>query len=121
MLRHVAEHDRTGTDSAVLANCDIAENLCSAADHDVVLKSGMAFALFLAGATESPSLIKRDIISNDRSLADDDTHPVIDEETAADLRAGMDFNTSQQARDLRKPPGEQEHPMIPEPVIDSVK
>ena len=37
------------------------------------------------------------------------------------LRAGMNFNAGEQARDLRQPARQQEHAVVPQPVIDAVE
>src|SRR5271168_3808787 len=90
IIRHIAQHHRSGADTAVLANNDVAKHLRSSANHDVVADGRMTFAGFLARAAEGHALIERYVISDDSGFADDDTHSVIDEEAAPDLRAGMD-------------------------------
>ena len=68
----------------------------------------MTLAVLLARAAESHALIQGHVIADDRGLADDDAHPVIDEQAAANLRAGMNFDAGQKSRDLREPAREQE-------------
>src|SRR5215831_51350 len=48
----VAQYDGAGSNAAVLADDDVTQDLCAAPDHNVVLESGMTFAVFLAGATQ---------------------------------------------------------------------
>src|SRR5579864_7713515 len=43
---NVAKDDRTRANAAVLADDDIAENLCPAADNDVILERWVALAVF---------------------------------------------------------------------------
>jgi hypothetical protein len=64
----------------------------------------MALASFLAGSAERDALVKGHIVANNRSLANDDTHPVVNKEASADHGAGMNFNASQESREMRKHP-----------------
>ena len=121
ILGNIAQHDRTGADAAVLANSDVAENFRAAADHHAVFDRGMPLAVLLAGASESHALIESHIVADDRGLADHDAHAVIDEQAAPNLRAGMNFDSGQQTRNLREPAREQEKRMIPEPVIHAIE
>ncbi len=53
----------------------------------------MALADFLASSTERHTLVERDIVTDHGGLADHHAQTMIDEQTSADLRPGMDFNT----------------------------
>ncbi len=121
VIRHVAQHNRTGADAAIPADDDVAENLRASTDDDIVFEGRVALSVLLAGASESYSLIQGDVVSDHGRLANDDAHPVIDEQAAANLCRRMDFNPGEQTRHLRKPARGQEHPVIPEPVIDPVE
>src|SRR5215472_13082765 len=68
----VAENDGSGADTAVLANGDVAENLRASADNHAVFESGMALAVFLAGAAESDALVESDVVADDCRFANHD-------------------------------------------------
>ena len=81
----------------------------------------MTFPVFLAGASQSDALVERDIIADDRSLADDDTHSVVDKQAASDFGCGVNLDSGQQAGDLGKPAGHEEKVVVPEPVVHAVE
>ena len=66
---------------------------------------GWRLPVSFAGAAQGDALVERDVVADDRGLADDDAHAVIDEEAAADLRAGMNLDAGDQAGDLRQDAG----------------
>ncbi len=104
---NIAQHDRTGADAAVFPDGDVAENFRASADDDVVFDRGMPLAVLLAGASQSHALIKSHVIAHDRRLADHDAHAVIDEQPPSNLGSGMNFDSGEQARDLREPSSQQ--------------
>src|ERR1700734_3870535 len=76
----------------------------------------MPLALFLTGSTQRDSLIQGDVVADDSGLANYRAHTVVDEKAAADFRAGMNFNSGEQARELRDESGQQAHSMPPKPA-----
>ncbi len=80
----------------------------------------MPLAGFLAGTAESHALIQRDIVANDGGLADNNAHAVIDEEAAPNLRARMNFNSSNQPGDLRQRAREKAPVVNPQPVMEAI-
>ena len=62
----------------------------------------MALAGLIAGASKRDALVERAIIADDGGLTDDDTHGVVDEESAADLGAWVNFHTCHEASELRR-------------------
>lgn len=100
--------DGVGTDGRAVAECDGAENLCAGADHYLIADGRVAFAAFgaLPFAAEGDAVIDRAIVADDCSFADDDAHTVIDEQVLTDGRAGMNFNTGEQAACLRPDAGD---------------
>jgi hypothetical protein len=60
----------------------------------------MPLAVLLAGASEGHTLIEGNVVADDSGFADNDSHAVINEQAAADLRPGMDLNSRQPAGDL---------------------
>ena len=78
------------------------EYFCPAADKDVVAEGRMAFmALFVAGAAEGDSLVKGDVFTDDRRLADNDAGAVVDKKPFAYLCRGMDLYPRPPAHDQR--------------------
>src|SRR6185437_12863015 len=62
------------------------------------------------------ALIDQDIVANLGGLADDDAHPMINEKTAADSRARMDFDPGEEARDFADNPAEELELVAPAPM-----
>src|SRR5215472_3038911 len=89
VLGDIPQHDRTGANSTVLSHGDIAEDLSSAADNNIVLEGRMALSPLFAGAAERDSLIKSNVVTDDRRFTNDNSHPVVDKKTPADLGAGV--------------------------------
>src|SRR5271165_2143206 len=120
VIRNITQHHRAGTDAAVLANYDVAQHLRARADNDIVADCRMALAALLAGAAQGHALIQRHIITDDRSLANNHAHSVIDEEPAADLRAGMNLDASYELGELRQRARHKEPAANPQPVVKAV-
>ena len=94
------DDNAAGADAGVVADVDIAEDLGTAADDNVVAEGGVALAGFFPGAAERDALIEKAVIPDLGGFADDDAHAVIDEETAADGGAGMNFDAGKPAGGL---------------------
>ena len=62
----------------------------------------MALAFLFAGSAQRDSLVEGDVVADDGGFADYGAHAMVDEEAAADFRAGMNFDSGEQARDLRR-------------------
>jgi hypothetical protein len=58
-------------------------------------------ALLELGAAERDALVDGAVVADLRRLADDDTHAVVDEDTPADLRAGVDLDAGEETRQMR--------------------
>jgi len=107
MIGDGMHHHTACADLDEVADDDVAEDLCAGADHNVIAEGGVAFPLFFAGAAESDSLVEEDIVADFGGFADDDAHAVIDEEAAANARAGVDFDAGEEAADLGEDAGEE--------------
>ena len=94
---HVGDDDRVGADLRSVADRDRPEQLRARSDRDVVLDGRMALAALEAGAAEGDALVDRHAVADLGRLADDDAGSVVDEEVAADPRAGMDLDPGQGA------------------------
>src|SRR5580658_4323391 len=113
IVGHVAKHDRSGAYPAIVPYRDVAQNLRAATNHHVVEKRRMPLAALLAGPAERHTLVKRDIVTDHGSLTNHHAHAVIDEQTTADLRPGMDLDAGEQARHLRQPARQEKAVVIP--------
>ena len=96
------------------------EHLCAGADHDVVAERRMALADVLAGAAERHALIEQAVVADLGRLADHDAGAVVNDQTAADLRAGVDFNSGPHLRPLRDRARDKKAAMPVKPVRDAV-
>src|SRR5204862_4297795 len=90
---------------------------CASADR------GMALVVDLGGsihrrrnAAQGDSVIQGHIIADFGSLADHDSHPVVDEKAPANRSAGMDLDARGASPNLRHNSPKQPPPMLPEPV-----
>src|SRR4051812_40172580 len=117
VVRNVAQHDRASAYAAVLTDGDIAENLRSAADYDIFFQSGMPFAVLLAGAPESDTLVERNVIADDRRFSDDHAHPMIDEDATPNSSSRVNLDAGQPSCNLREPSRRQKEAVVPKPVV----
>src|SRR5580700_7723595 len=80
----------------------------------------MPLFLLEAGAAEGDALVEQDVVADFHGLAHHDAHAVIDKEAAADLSAGMNFDSVDEARDLAHEAAEKLEVTLPEPMCDAV-
>src|SRR5271166_4727383 len=90
LWRNILDDDRIGSDPRVSADRNIAENLRAGADQHTVLQSRMPLAWRPGRSAEGDAVIESDIVADDCSFADYDARAMIDEESLADHRGGMD-------------------------------
>ena len=98
---NIAQHYRTGADARVLANGDVSQNVGAIAHEDAVAQGRMTLAFLLAGASQGYVLVESDVVADNRSLADDHAHAMIDEQAPSDVRSGVYLNAGPEARHLR--------------------
>src|SRR5215469_8412155 len=84
----------------MVADTNVAQDFGAGAHHHVIAQSGVAFAGFVAGATQGYALVEENVVADFGGLSNDDAHTVIDEEAAADRSARMDLDTCKEAADL---------------------
>jgi hypothetical protein len=89
-------------------------------DHHVVADGRMALTLIFSCSTKSNTMVEQNIVSDLSGLANDDPHTVIDNKTASNRRAGVDFNTGQKPGYLRTKSGKETTVMFPKPMAQSV-
>ena len=121
--RDVLGDDRIGADLGAFADLDRPEHLRARADHDAVAQRRVALAADAGGrvgAAERDVLVDGDVVADLGGLADHG-EAVIDEEALADLRAGMDVDRGQEAREMVDQPGEEIEPPFAQPVRDAVQ
>ena len=70
---------------------------------------GWRLPSLLAGAAQGHPLIDGHVAPDLGRLADDDARTVVDEQSLADGRPGVDLDLSQQATDLGDEPGRERH------------
>ena len=63
-----------------------------------------------ARPAQGHALEEMDVVLDDRRLADDDPHPVVDEEPLADARSGVDLNAGEGPPQVRHDPSRHPHP-----------
>ena len=97
---HFLEHHGVGGDLGVVGDLEGAENFGARAHQDVVAEGGVTLADVLAGTTEGHTLVEGAVVPDLGGLADDDAHTVVDEQTLADGRTGVDLNTRCRASKL---------------------
>ena len=119
-LRYLPQHDGVGRDARVVAHAERPEDLCARADHDVVAERGMSLADILARAAERHALIQQTVVADLGRLADDDAGAVVDDEAAADRRAGVNFDAGPELRPLGHGAGDEKAAMAVKPVRDAV-
>src|ERR1035437_5853286 len=91
----IPEHYGAGPHSGVISHSNVAQNLSARTDDHSIANRGMSLELFLAGTAERSALIQRDVIADDRSFSDDDTHAMINEQTTPNLRSRMNLDPGQ--------------------------
>ena len=85
------------------------QHLGTGGHQHVVADGGVALALVLTGTAKGHAVVQQAIIANLGGLADDDTHAVVDDQTAADGSTGMDLNTGPESAPLRNAAGDEGH------------
>ena len=118
--RGVLRHDGVRADDGARADRDGAEDLGARADRDAVADGGMPLAAVARPSAERHTVVEHDVVAHFGRLADDDAHAVIDEEAAADRRAGVDLDAREPAHELRARARDESEAAPPEPVVDTV-
>src|SRR5207249_1129663 len=113
---HLPHYDRAGADAAAVADREATDDLGPGTHHDIVAERGMALLALQAGAAERDALEQRDVLADLGRLADDDAHPVIDEEPSAEPGRRMDLDAGQEARHVGDESRGRRPATIPEPV-----
>lgn len=98
VCRNVAQNDGICTDFYVVAQGDVAKNLCAGADNHVIAQRWVAFVVFLTCSAKSCALVDGTVIANDGRFADNYAVAVVDKQIFAYLCAGVNFDTGEKSR-----------------------
>lgn len=121
VVRNFRLDERLRADASSVADAERAENLRMRADDDAVSQGRVPLrAACQRCAAERHTLVKGDVIADLGGLADDDTHPMIDEDAPADACAGMDLDAGQNAAGMRYETPREEPAVLPQPVGNTV-
>jgi len=121
LRRNVLDHDRVGSDAAVTANGDVAQDLCARSDDHAALQGGVSFDLLESGAAKGNPMIQRHLITDHCRLTDYDAHAVVDEHPPTQAGSRMDFNAGEKAGYLRIGTGEPLQPLFPQPMLHAMR
>ena len=121
VCRYVGDDDGAGADLGVLADRHITDDLGAGTHDDVVLQRRMPLGPPCARAAQRHALEEVAVVADDRRLADDDTHTVVDEEALADLGARMDLDAGKEAPNVRYQPRRHLQPLLVQGVGDAVQ
>lgn len=113
---NIFNHDRIRPDAAIAPNRDGAQNLGAGAYDDIVSDRRVAFTFGEACPSECDAVVKRYIIADFGRLADDDSHPVVDEKAFSYCGARVDFDAGEASDQLREPSSEGLGSVLPEPM-----
>ena len=119
--RHILHDHRVRSDLGARTDRQRSEHLGSCADHHAVFNRRVTPSLVPGSSAQRYAVIERHIVPNHRGFADDDPHPVIDEEAPADGCPRVDFDTGQEAREMRDRPPHPAQPQFPEPVRQTMQ
>lgn len=110
-LGHGFEHDGSRAHLDVAAQGDGPQHLCARADDHAAFHRGVALAVILARAAQGDALIERYVVAHLGGFANDHARAVVDEHTAANLCAGVNFNARLAAGARRYPARQQRVPV----------
>src|SRR5947209_2345816 len=121
MIRHRPGDDTPRAHLNEIADPDVAQDLRACTDHHSVADGGMSLARVFTGSAERYSLVQEHVVAEFRCLADHDSHAVIDEESAANPRTRMDFDTRDGSRKLAHHPRRSEPSGTIQPVRETMQ
>ena len=115
------KHDRPRRNARAMPDLDVAEDLCTGPDQHAVPHLGVAVADVLAGAAQRHVLQHRDVVLDDRRGADDEPRRVIEEDTLADPRLGVDVGLEHGGRAALQVQPEIVPAVLPQGVGEAVR
>jgi len=121
VIRHRFQDDRIRSDPNLVADLDRPQHLRPRADHHTVAQCGVPFSLLFPRAAERDPLVEGHVAADLGRLADHHPHAMIDEESAADLRAGVNFDAGEKPRERSDEGRNDRHAPTPELMGDAVR
>ena len=118
--RDVLDDNGVAADLHVVTDGDVSQYLGAASNGYVVAQRGVALACLIAGAAQGDALVERAVIANDRGLANNDAHGMVDEEVLADMCGGVNLDAGHMPGYLRHDAGKAFATMVPQPVLGHV-
>ena len=91
--RNLLDHNRSSSDFGVFPDRKRSDNLCTGADHNIILQRRVTFSGLLTITAERHALIQRHVVSDDGRLSDDNACSMVDKQSLSDRRTRMDFDT----------------------------
>jgi hypothetical protein len=108
VFRDITHVDKgIGADTGMVTDGYRAEDDGAGTDEYVVADRRVTFAFVFSGATEGDVVEEDAVIPDLDGFPDNDAMAVIDEESSADFRSGMDLDTGEESRCLRNEAGDQ--------------
>ncbi|MGB7295091.1 MAG: hypothetical protein WBC70_05825 [Candidatus Aminicenantales bacterium] len=100
VVRHIPQHNGIRPEIHVVADGEVAKHFFSRVDNNIVAYRRVAFAGFFGRAAKRDALKEHVVVPGDGSFANDDAQAVVNEEPAANLRAGVNFDARHQTSGL---------------------
>ena len=120
--RHRLGHHRTRADLGPGSDRESAQHARMRTDDDPLLQRRVALgALGQRGAAQGHALIDGAVIPHFGHFTDHDAHAVVDEDTVADLGAGVDLDAGKPAAPVRDPAGQPGPATAPAAVRDAMQ
>ncbi len=88
----------------VIADSYRAKDGCGSSDNDVVPDGRVPLPMVFSGSPKSNVVVHDDILADNGGLADDYSHPMINEKAIADFCPWMDFDARKESSDLGDEP-----------------
>ncbi len=97
---HGGQNNGTGPNASTLTDVNVAEDFGSSSDDDAVAHGGVSLAGLFARAAQGDALVNQHVVAHDRRFANHDTHAMVDDQAAPQLRTGMNFDARQAAAEV---------------------
>jgi len=114
-------HNRPCPDPRIVPNANPSQDFCAGPYDHIIPQSWVPFASFVSGTPKGHILINQRIIAYLGGLTYNYAHAVVDKKAAADFRAWVDFNSGEEAGELRDHAWQQGYIGVVEPVGEAVE
>src|SRR5208283_4201048 len=120
VIRDRVQDNRISANFNIIAYPHRSKYLCSCAYYNVITECRVALPFFFSCAAKCHPLVQEAIIPYFRCLSDDDSHPVINKETAPYFCGRMNFDTGDKPGCVGKESREYGYTKIPESMVYAV-